>query len=341
MGQYWTWINLDKIDQTMGKSMGKFGEACWSPTDVLLFLRPPPRPMSIELRRVPPEPEDNYRLRVKEMEEMVERFNRYSYSPGSWAGDRIILLGDYAADYPPSLTLRDIERVSNICEVNDIEVGSVPPISHERRAKMTPEELATEEAENAARNVYRMMDEVASPYQWDRDRYDNGRLKVEDYTAFPKQTGWVLRNLTKRVYVRSNGIPYMPNDSSGNMEYYHYPKLEGTPGLSQVLYMRCAWSTDNSMAIMYEGNPPLHRGLWASDRFDVVPLEDTAEVLRDEGWEDVTRELAKEMYEIYKAQYGRKVYPAWVEEPESDEESNEEASLVPVRVLTLASCPGF
>ncbi|KAJ3513834.1 hypothetical protein NLJ89_g2731 [Agrocybe chaxingu] len=326
MGQFWTWINLDKIDQTVGKGMGKFGEVCWDPTDVLLFLRPPPYPMSIEVRSVCAEPEDlddYYRLRMREMEKRAERLNRVSYSPGSWAGDRIILLGGYAEDYPPSLTHRDIERVLKICEVNDIKVECTTAISPERRAKMTPEQLASEEAKNAVHNVYQKMDEVARPYSWDRDRCDNGRLKIEDYTVFPTKTVWVLRNLTRHVYVRSDGFPDMRRGykpSSETMEYYYHPDLMKTPGLSQVLYMRCAWSAD-SVDILYKGNPPLHRGLWASDRFDVVPFEDVAEVLHDEGWEDATRELAKEMYEIYKAQYGWKEYPAWVEEPESDEEA--------------------
>ncbi|CAA7263045.1 unnamed protein product [Cyclocybe aegerita] len=261
----------------------------------------------------------------RHLEEMDQSIHRNSYKPGSWAGDRIILLGDYASDFPPSLTQRDVERISKFCQDNKVKFEPARPVSPESRARLTPVELATEEAEYAVRNVYRQLTEVASGHGWHNGRPLNGRLWIGDQGAFPTKVVWVLRNLSKRVYVRSDGFPDMKEDeNTGSMEYYYYPDPMKTPGLSQVLYMRCAWSTDDSMATPYEGEPPLHRGLWASDRFDVVLYEDAAETLHEEGWEDVTRELAKEMYGFFKAEYegcyGKGIYPAWREEPDVDEE---------------------
>ena len=128
---------------------------------------------------------------------------------------------------------------------------------------------------------------------------------------------WVLRNLSKREYVRSNGIP---SERNGILVYDQDIGLDGNPGLCQVLLSRIGWSSDDSVSMCYKGPLQLHRGSWAGDRFDVRPFDDVIESMRDEGgWVDLTRTAARDIYDLFKSEYGHD--EDFEEEPQgSDEE---------------------
>ena len=130
---------------------------------------------------------------------------------------------------------------------------------------------------------------------------------------------WVLRNLSKREYVRSNGIP--DHDADGVLAYKQDIGLDGNPGLSRVLLSRICWSSDPSCS-MHEGPLQLHRGPWAGDRFDVRVLDDVIESMKDEGkWVDVTRIAAREIYDLCKRDGYYDCEQDFEEEPrESDED---------------------
>ena len=93
----------------------------------------------------------------------------------------------------------------------------------------------------------------------------------------------ILRNLSKRVYVRSDTLSVTGKD--------HYC------GLGRALLSRICWSTDNSAAMSEEYKGEIHRGVWAGDCFDIIKLRELDSSVCD--WEDVTREVRKEMLEIW------------------------------------------
>ena len=93
MGQYWKVINLDKR-QTLGH-WGKLGEFLFSPSPSWL----------VELLARPMEPLDTSTRGVN--------------CVGSWAGDRIICVGDYIDDYPKCMLTKSetkVLRETNLCD---------------------------------------------------------------------------------------------------------------------------------------------------------------------------------------------------------------------------------
>ncbi len=100
MGQYWQLINLDKR-QTFG-NRGKLGEYLFTgwPKSIVPYLVLP------ALSEVRNSDDDGARLRILQAIKAV-----------SWAGDRIICIGDYTKKLPPDM-LSDIEETQeNIWEV--------------------------------------------------------------------------------------------------------------------------------------------------------------------------------------------------------------------------------
>ncbi|KAG6918255.1 hypothetical protein DXG01_015629 [Tephrocybe rancida] len=103
----------------------------------------------------------------------------------------------------------------------------------------------------------------------------------------------VLRNLTTKEYVRGDGIT----------ELWDTPEK---PWLEEIrfehaLYMRTTWSSDGSLSLNYDGPIQIHRGIWAGNRFDVSGIK----TVRDEngssvdGWKDVTDDVLKEVVEVW------------------------------------------
>ncbi|KAJ3503004.1 hypothetical protein NLJ89_g8630 [Agrocybe chaxingu] len=148
----------------------------------------------------------------------------------------------------------------------------------------------------------------------ENDGSDEKKNHISLVSAF-----WILRNLNKKLYVRSNGIPTINKSSPmryGNKWFYIAPHL------GQVLLARCAWSSDWSCSMQYEGELNLTQGDWAGDRFDIRAFEEVAEELHQEGWEDVTRTLARQIYDIYRSDFGDSI-GEFLEEPDYDSEDED------------------
>lgn len=98
----------------------------------------------------------------------------------------------------------------------------------------------------------------------------------------------ILRNLSKKVYIRQSAIPVR---------------------LGDALLTQICWSSDRSISMCYEKD--LHRGAWAGDRFDIRYLRThEAEVRKNEGgtgdWKDVSKQIADIVSEIWESEYGPK-----------------------------------
>ncbi|SJL16509.1 uncharacterized protein ARMOST_20035 [Armillaria ostoyae] len=151
---------------------------------------------------------------------------------GSWAGCRIMCLGDYMINCPPNvLTSEELAEIEKLPENTETERGK------------TLYSLATEHYKHVSNRI-----------RW-------GDLR-----------GMVLRNRTKRVYVRRDEVLEALASREGD--------------IGNVLLTNISWSDDPSCAMRLD----LSRGAWAGDRLDVVPLN---VVETNEEWEDVTEDQIK------------------------------------------------
>jgi hypothetical protein len=215
MGQYWKLINLDK-HQTFGH-WGKLGEFIPSsrPSQLVPYLTIP----------------------LSELPDTVENVHLV----GSWAGDRIICVGDYLyhRDRPLGLFTED--------EIRDAGVNSMYKMAEEY-ATVTPVQLPP----------------LADVFGHDRV--------------------WVLRNLSKREYVRIDGVGTALDKIFGPVV------ARGYPGLGPAVLSRICWSSDSSGSKhLCRG---ITRGVWAGDRFDIQPI-DTVE--DGDDWKDVTDQVAEDV----------------------------------------------
>ncbi|KAF8901888.1 hypothetical protein CPB84DRAFT_1776933 [Gymnopilus junonius] len=235
MGQYWAFVNVDSRQRT--GFLGKLGEFFFSDeTDDLMYLL-----------AIPVCP--------------LRTWSRDPVMAGTWAGNRVICLGDYARTWPE-------EKVSP----NDLTPGQLSNVTNPMNIK----------------------------------------------EAYPMDRVWVLRNLTKKIFVRSNGIPTPGED--GTMSYGNHQGFIGEPGLGNVLLSRIAWSDDSSISMTYEDAEDISRGSWAADRFDVRGYDEVKEELARDGWLDHTRVEAKRLYGIWISERGDE--GDFPEEPETVPESD-------------------
>jgi hypothetical protein len=115
--------------------------------------------------------------------------------------------------------------------------------------------------------------------------------------SYPNGSIWVLRNLNKKLYVRSNGIPTASKDY--RLTYAGHCGLQGFPGLGNVLLANIGWSEHDSTLMCYSGRGNLANGRWAGDRIDVCLMDDVVEDMTKEGWKDISRQEAIRLYEIW------------------------------------------
>ncbi|KAJ7152106.1 hypothetical protein C8R46DRAFT_1357695 [Mycena filopes] len=102
----------------------------------------------------------------------------------------------------------------------------------------------------------------------------------------------VLRNLSRQQYVRESALLALK-------EKYAGVGIMEALGFGEVLLTRICLSSVPAAGIRYQGE--LHRGAWAGDRFDVVSEDELMDP--DVAWCDVSKEVLKEVEEIWKAQY--------------------------------------
>ncbi|EJD54144.1 hypothetical protein AURDEDRAFT_180473 [Auricularia subglabra TFB-10046 SS5] len=100
-----------------------------------------------------------------------------------------------------------------------------------------------------------------------------------------------LRNLCKREYAREDVLKRSQEEGD------HERQFKGL-SIGDLAAFRICWSSDDSVSMLAPG---ISRGPWAGDRFDIVDFEH-ADL---QGWKDVSEELVEEVAEIYAAEWGR------------------------------------
>jgi hypothetical protein len=110
--------------------------------------------------------------------------------------------------------------------------------------------------------------------------------------SYPSDRAWALRNISNKLYVRSDGIPIL--NIQDNFTYEGHRGLQASPGLGHVLLTNILWSDGNSTSMRFSDV----QGGWAGDRIDVRLMDDVVEEMQEEGWKDVSRQEAIRLYEI-------------------------------------------
>ena len=135
---------------------------------------------------------------------------------------------------------------------------------------------------------------VASPQTFSESctNFRSVNCGYERQVSYPNDGVWALRNLSKKLYVRSDGIPTI-NDEN-NLTYEAHDGLQGFPNLGHALLANIVWSDDSSTSMRFRDV----QGSWAGDRIDVRLMDDVAEEIQ-EGWKDISRQEAVTLYNIF------------------------------------------
>ncbi|KAJ7196043.1 hypothetical protein GGX14DRAFT_673692 [Mycena pura] len=203
----------------------------------------------------------------------------------SWAGDRIVCVGDYLRndDIPASLLSaeeREDFRVTR--EENDDDSEDENGDDEERLYYYAWTELHSSKffprrdvaLDKLLDRCYTTLDETVIS-------------QLCDFKSLKQPAPRVLRNFTRQQYVRESAILDLRNENENE-----YDNI----GFGEVVLSRICLSSDPSTNMRYAGD--IHLGVWAGDRFDVVSAEwlvtDAAS-----GWTDVSNEVLKEVEEIW------------------------------------------
>lgn len=243
----------------------------------------------------------------------------YQQERAPWRGHRLICLGDYVGDLPDQLN-----NAKSLCELattvgyshRDCHVWFDADASEKWTRRL--EKLSQGIYENATvvqrgfhlRTDYQLLEDVRSVpgaaawvnnprvygfftntkrYSHYGNSIDSDETDAEEVEAYlePPEPIMVLRNLSKRVYLRSDTLPFTRYDTVW--------------GFGRAVLSRICWSTDPSVSMVCQGD--ISRGVWAGDRFDVVELDDFIEEIESSGWKDVTSEVREELIALWTSNY--------------------------------------
>ena len=186
-----------------------------------------------------------------------------------WAGDRIICVGTWGEDLPEGL------------------------ISEEEEAELLSLYNTTQPTPTESFILYYIacdyFDGVTSTLSVNDQRrlgLSSKELHILDQvmmkTGYHWEKGWVLMNLSAMEYVTSKAASRI----------LHSMDPADARCFGQLILSRICWSSYDSTAIHFDG--PLHRGVWAGDRFRIVTTDVfNARISGKEEWKDVSVEAAK------------------------------------------------
>ncbi|KAJ6489011.1 hypothetical protein C8R45DRAFT_1074128 [Mycena sanguinolenta] len=214
----------------------------------------------------------------------------------SWAGDRIVCLGDQSeqGDIPDDerlLTPEEEKKFTGFdeygqeCSFYNYPFRGIPHLAWSRRAGGTfrmrdfvprflvPSRIiSTPDDEFHIKSLHSLVDVI--------------------YNTPPPVHPAVLRNLSRHQYIpESTLIAWREKTELDNADEV---------GFGEIVLSRICFSTDPSVAMTYDGN--IHRGVWAGDRFDIVASDwlggdDAA------AWTDISAEVLKEVEGIWRSEY--------------------------------------
>ncbi|KII95836.1 hypothetical protein PLICRDRAFT_34794 [Plicaturopsis crispa FD-325 SS-3] len=212
--------------------------------------------------------------------------------PGRWAGDQIICVGDGGHDWPESI--QDHPDVRWLAE-------NVDP-DPDPQAYYDP---------NTVDNLYKLAYE---DYGGQRRPSECGPKRSKVFPPGP----WVLRNLTKRVYVRAACLKSQRDelpDDEVDLEHSHASTF-----LGEVVLSRVCWSSDYSCSMNRAIGDRIARGVWAGDRFDIVNMTSLDALPDVEQWKDISDEVREEIRSMWVIERGQDPFqPAEATEAEAED----------------------
>jgi len=184
--------------------------------------------------------------------------------PGGWAGDRIICLGNHSHSWP-----------DGVVPAADFQ-ESTSDVSWTSNDETCDEDSDTDAAsQEPTKRPSASFIKLCHPARFtDFDQ--------EIRAAYPEDQVWVLRNISKKLYIRSDGIPVRNRGNRLTYEVGHRG-LESYPGLGNALLANIGWSDDSSTSMRCGYGCDPTRGSWAGDRIDVRLMDDVMEDMTQEG----------------------------------------------------------
>ena len=255
--QWWTIANLDMRQRINNQGSNEMLDLFFSGPiyTALRLLTVPTKPYDPRSARQP-------MLTDRSGKDPTSVQNLY---PGSWAGSRIICLGDDSEEIPSAFTEEEVNEIWKYRPKSTYPFCGDPSLF-----------------------IWGRYSVADSPQD---------RIWVDPEFYLTRSEVWVLRNLTSLEYVRSDAIPTSDNWDR-QLRYELQTGLEGAPGLAQVLLMRIAWSTSENIG--YLAFPRLHQGPWAGDRMDVQSYKNAEKGMKEGGWKDVSADAARDLSDLWK-----------------------------------------
>ncbi|KAJ7205179.1 hypothetical protein GGX14DRAFT_397725 [Mycena pura] len=225
-----------------------------------------------------------------------------------WAGDRIVVKGGYLLKDDIPETLLSAEERKELFVAED-----------EEREEHDDDEHEDEDEDEDEKECYIDIREDVwdggndlKTFSWQKIWFENGMYRclcspmehavvteLRKYDPPPPPTLCILRNLSRRQYVRESALFDLRDKYKGtNVEM-------DKVALGEVVLCRTCFSSSASTALRYEGDIEVHRGVWAGDRFDIVSAEWLKELESNVAgdWTDVSSEALKEVEDIWVAEY--------------------------------------
>ncbi|KAJ7727368.1 hypothetical protein B0H16DRAFT_1697735 [Mycena metata] len=216
----------------------------------------------------------------------------------SWAGDRIICVGNFLRD-------DDLpERWLTPAELVAFEKSSDP---FNGVSRFTPKALWRCSCIESPRCLFDIRHEIYKHIMkpGEVDTFVGKRrvpfeplYELRNHDAYKRHPGsiGILRNHSQRQYVRQSALRDLQDVYAGSQVRMAHANL------GELIIIRICFSSDPSVSINWEGD--LHRGVWAGNRLDII--DERSEWFPDETWTDVTEEVLREFEGIWCTHHGAK-----------------------------------
>ncbi|KAL6893422.1 hypothetical protein GGI43DRAFT_185132 [Trichoderma evansii] len=220
---------------------------------------------------------------------------------GRWANLQIVCMGEGVGiyDYPPGVfSDEELAAIRRQHEINNQRRAGAYIIGAEPRFyDFTKSHISNFQREPCLKHeIFRLRDYLAAR-RWctSADMVDLGLRPRSDREFFPTDEPWILRNLTRKQFVRAEAIALNP-------EFIHGLDVD-ILGFGEVLLSRICWSLLPPLDI--EDPTNICRGVWAGHRFDITTLaRHQREAGEEDEWIDVSNEVAEEIAAIWGSNLG-------------------------------------
>ncbi len=262
-----------------------------------------------------------------------------------WSGDRLVCIGDNADDFPEGLfndadfevltdnyfdcygedPSVDLQLIDTFQKLRDVK-WPYRCNFRERCELSVWNPLARRAKERRHGPFSEMMRRLHPSIDLDDDEPGNDLpqylpLYKYDFSAWmdlPKASGTleharpcILRNLSKKVYVRDDALALSKEDTNEEDEEEDEEK-DAKPyymSFGSLIVLRIVWSCELSLGTTNDDE--LCRGVWAGDRFDIVNID---AIEHEEGWTDVSTAAREQLIQTWRALFGASHWEAEVRE---------------------------